>query len=72
MADFEVYSVGPCYASVCTNLSDEVATLRLNLNHPTGISSQWRMSKEKSFQGGLTNPSPCPDHAGNRHILFSC
>ena len=67
---FVAYSVGICYASVCTDLSDEKATERLNTEHPTGV-GPWMVSEDKTFRGGEPNPCPCPDGQGRRHILFN-
>lgn len=72
MADFRAYSVGFCCASVCTSLSDEQATVRLNQEHPTGLASGWAVSTDEKFAGGQPNPCPCPDVAGHRHVLFNC
>jgi hypothetical protein len=69
---FFVYSIGLVFASVCTSLDDETATLRLNLQHPTGISSSWEIC-EHEFADHSSNPHPCnqsPDT--HRHILFNC
>ena len=69
---FEVYGIGPCYASVCTDLSDAEATDRLNGKHPTLISSKWAISTDETFKGGEPNPCPCEKGNGRRHILFTC
>jgi len=69
--DFHIYSHGLLYASVCTSLSDEEATERLNCEHPTGIASRWTLANEP-FSGGESNPTRCFERKGNRHILFSC
>jgi hypothetical protein len=66
---FRPYSVGLCYASVCTNLDDVTATWRLNRDHPTGV-GPWKIADEP-FVSGHPNPTPCPTSPG-RHILFSC
>jgi hypothetical protein len=68
---FEPYGVGLCYASVCTDLSDEEATARLNLTHPTGV-TPWQVSDEPTFSGGEANPAPCSDSTTCRHVLFVC
>lgn len=72
LREFDAYVVGPVYASVCTSLSDEEATRRLNAEHPTGIASAWAVSSDATFSGGQPNPCPCPQYPGNRHVLFSC
>jgi hypothetical protein len=69
---FDIYTWGLLEASVCTDLSDEKATQRLNLELPTGISSQWRISPE-DFLDGTPNGSPCNQQwEGRRHVLFHC
>ena len=69
--DFVVIGVGLCYASVCTKLTDEETTSRLNMEHPTGV-GPWSISEDKTFATGQPNPCPCVEIPGNRHILFSC
>jgi hypothetical protein len=73
MSDFKVYSVGICYASVCTSLQDvEEITRRLNEEIPTGV-SPWRPSKRRAFNDELSNPRPCDYYPEtHRHILFEC
>jgi hypothetical protein len=71
--DFRAYAVGLCSASVCTSLSNEDATARLNGQEPTGIDSQWQISSDPTFASGQTNPRPCDDWPDtHRHILFNC
>ncbi len=70
--EFEAYSVGIVSASVCTSLTVKEATELLNDEHPTGISSKWSLSKDKTFRTGQTNGCNCPDYAGNKHYLFNC
>ncbi len=71
-SEFDAYAAGICYASVCTSLSDEEATRRLNRQFPTGV-SPWAVSENPTFNDGFRpNPSPCPDAETHRHILFSC
>lgn len=71
MDDFTAYSVGLCYASVCTSLSDDETTARLNAERPTGI-GPWRIADE-AFANGDPNPRPCDQNPGtHRHVLFNC
>lgn len=70
--EFETYSVGIVSASVCTSLSVDEAAKRLNVEQPTGISSKWSLSTDKTFSGGEPNGCDCPDHRGNKHYLFNC
>jgi hypothetical protein len=70
--EFDVYSIGFCFASVCTSLEDEQATNRLNLLYGTGIESQWKIADE-DFRDGTPNPHPCENLSEtHRHILFEC
>lgn len=46
---FDAYSIGVVFSSVCSNFSLEETTIMLNQRHPTGISSKWSFSKEKTF-----------------------
>jgi hypothetical protein len=73
MADYEfaVYSVGLCYASVCTSLTVEEAAQRLNIEHPTGI-GPWQIDPEGVFASGAPNPCKCHDFDTHQHMLFSC
>lgn len=69
---FAAYSVGLVYASICTSLTDEQATARLNEQHPTGITSRWTVADEP-FANGDPNPRPCNSHPDtHRHLLFTC
>ncbi len=71
--NFEAYSVGICSASVCTSLSVKEATEKLNLEHPTGIVSDWHLSEDENFASGDTNPFPCKDDPEtHKHYLFNC
>lgn len=72
MKDFDAYSVGLVYASVCTSLSLQEATDRLNTEHPTGIKTEW-MLHDASFASGKDNPCPCDrSPKTHMHMLFSC
>ena len=72
MKKFEVYSAGLVYSSVCTNLKDAEATEKMNAEYPTGIKSQWVISKDKTFATGEPHPCECPNSKGCRHVLFEC
>jgi hypothetical protein len=71
MKEFDAYSVGLVFASVCTSLSIEDATRRLNAESPTGV-GDW-MLHDGDFRTGESNPCPC-DKAPetHKHMLFSC
>jgi hypothetical protein len=52
---------------VCTSLSDEDATARMNLT-PSGSSHGWQLTEEP---GAL--PVPCADKPDtHRHLVFEC
>lgn len=71
--EFHAYSVGPMAASVCTTLSLEAATARLNAEHPTGIDSQWQPDPAPEFRAGQPNPCPCEQEPEtHKHYLFLC
>jgi len=68
-----IIATGLVYTSVCTRLSDEKAEKWLNRNQPTGISSKWSVSKDKTFGSGEPNPCKCQKWPEtHRHMLFSC
>lgn len=70
---FDVLAVGIVAASVCTSLSDEEATARLNETEPTRISSGWALSEDPTFADGSPNPQPCSlKPETHRHLLFNC
>ena len=63
--------VSLCAAVVCTSLTDEQATERLNAEHPTGISSRWSLADH--FAEGEPNGKPCDELPGtHRHLRFAC
>ena len=74
MSELEVYSTGIVHCSICTNIESVEEIERIvNLKNPTGISSYWRVSKNKNFRGGEPNPCPCdqkPDT--HKHYLMEC
>lgn len=69
---FEAYSVGICYASVCTDLPLNEATNRLNAEHMTGIQSQWKPSEDETWANGSPQPCECEDDPTRKHYLFDC
>lgn len=73
MKEFEIYAEGLVCTSVCTSLSVEEATVRLNQLRPSGIMSQWVKSEDKTFISGEPNPCPCNTHPDtHKHYLFNC
>jgi len=68
------YSIGLCYASVCAekNCTIEEITDFLNISHPTGIATDWELSKE-DFVTGQKNGCDCENDSEERvHYLFCC
>jgi hypothetical protein len=70
--DFYILAWGLVTASVCTSLNRKDATARLNSQLPTGISSRWAISKEKTFATGEPMPHQCETFATHKHYLFHC
>lgn len=69
---FQAYDVGICAASACTDMSNKEAVRQMNRDYPTGISSRWAISKNRTFGGGELHPAPCEQVRGRRHLLFEC
>ena len=70
--EFQPYSVGLCFASVCTSLTEAETEARLNETYPTGISTRWA-KHDQPFEDGTENPHPCEQHPlTHKHYLFSC
>lgn len=69
--DFEVYSEGLVYASVCSSLPEQEVVARMR-RRISGTKGGWVMAAG-GFADGTANPHPCdrkPDT--HRHYLFSC
>jgi hypothetical protein len=70
--EFQVYSLGILYASVCTSLPRDQVEKRMNEKSPTGVSSVvWKIADE-SFAKGEPNPHTCEVHPTHQHYLLSC
>lgn len=70
-----IYSTGIVAISVCvTNqYSIKQITDEINKLNPTGIKSNWSLSKDKTFKSGELNGCPCDEHPTKRkHYLFNC
>jgi len=70
--EFYIYSIGMFSISVCSSLSIEEITERLNKEVPTGIESRWKLAEEKVFKDGTPMPHQCHMRAENKHYLFHC
>lgn len=68
--DFCVVRSGLCDAIACSIYDDEETTRRLNLEHPTGISSQWRITEPEDGSGSHIACADSPDT--HQHIFFTC
>jgi len=69
--EFEVYSEGIIYASVCSSLAQAEVEKRMALRL-CGAREGWKLSQRK-FSGGEDNPTSCglkPET--HKHYLFSC
>lgn len=70
--DFEVYSYGLVFASICSTLGVNQTVDRINEELPTGISSGWHLSDE-NFATGEPNPHPCNQNPKtHKHYLVNC
>jgi hypothetical protein len=69
MNEFEIYSEGLCYMSVCTTLDDRDA-----IESRAGISGARRGWKihDGAFANGAPNPCPCDQDSSRMHYLLSC
>ena len=70
-----LYSGGLCSSSVCVdkNLSKKEVNKIMNALNPTGISSKWKISKNKTFKTGEKNGCDCDKHPKTRrHYLMNC
>jgi hypothetical protein len=70
----EVYAVGLVCASACApvDATCEEIEAAVNLEHPTGISSQWRIAEDKQFSSGQPMPCPCESNDDRQHWLLNC
>lgn len=70
----EVYSLGICAASVCAvnTMTSEEVVAEVNRITPTGISSDWELSSDKTFKNGEPHPCVCESDRGRQHWLMVC
>ena len=70
--DFEIYSNGLVFCSVCSSLTQEETIRRVNVENTTGINSNCKILEEK-FNSGEPNPCACNLYPKtHNHYLFSC
>ena len=75
MADVIVYSEGVIACSVCVpkEMTTEEIERIVNIEHPTQVSSDWKISKDTHFACELlTNPCICDDDSERKHYLLNC
>ncbi len=71
--EIEFVAVGMCSMSVCSSLSLDEIVERANKEHPTGISSKWAISKDKTFANGIPTSCPCERNPEtHNHYLLNC
>jgi len=69
-----IYAYGLCHLSVCAprGMPRKRVEAAVNVEHPTGIKHQWKVTKE-NFETGESNPCPCNDEPKYRlHYLMNC
>lgn len=69
------YRVGLVHLSACapTDLCEAEVEEEINYQHPTGISSRWKISDDEAlFASGAANGCPCEIDPTRRHWLLSC
>lgn len=69
----KIYGVGIVFMSVCASKDESVEAVEafVNQEHPTGVSSGWKIH-DGAFKDGEPNPCPCPDDSNCQHWLLSC
>lgn len=74
MSDINMYSIGVCAASVCVpkETPKEIVEQWANEYQPTGISSDWKISEDKTFKTGELNPCVCEHDSSRVHYLLTC
>jgi hypothetical protein len=71
----QLYAYGLVACSVCapSNLTRDEVEKAVNVLHPTGIDSPWRISSNPRFHGGGEQPGPCNYEPAERtHYLMEC
>jgi hypothetical protein len=72
--DLYAYAVGFVSMSVCVpkGMTKEEIECEANFQHPTGISSRWKISEHKHFADGSPIPRVCEDDPDRLHYLLNC
>jgi hypothetical protein len=72
MDDFRILKKTVLAVQVCSSLSLEETTKRLNAELPTGIDSQWAIGDGDSCKGA-DNPVACAEcPTTHKHYVFVC
>lgn len=70
--DYDIYSVGLLYLSVCSNIEQRRLVELIQEKYPSGTSHNWDIAEE-NFNTGGENPCACHDNAEtHKHYLFTC
>ena len=74
MSEINIYAAGLMAMSLCApkDMSKEGIEHLANLEHPTGIPSQWKISEGETFADGTPMPAPCENDGGRLHWLLQC
>lgn len=72
--DIDFYSIGLVCMSCCApkSMTRKQIVELANTEHPTGISSQWEISKDKFFRSGQPMPCVCEHDTTRKHWLLNC
>jgi hypothetical protein len=69
-----LYSEGIIAASICVHkdMTREEIVEQVNIQHPTNISTGWKISDDKTFKQGKPNPCECEQDSDRLHYLLEC
>ncbi len=69
--EFNVYSMGLVYASVCSSLGDDATAKRMQAL-PSGTTQGHSLAVDATFATGQSNPCPCElKPQTHKHYLFT-
>lgn len=74
MVEFYIYAEGLPNLSVCVpkDMTRSEVERHANDLRPTGVQSDWKISKDKTFFSGESMPCECNDDPAQRHWLLNC
>jgi hypothetical protein len=72
--EFNIYAKGIVSMSVCVSkeMKRKEIENRANSENPTGISSGWHISDDKTFASGESMPCVCENDNTRKHYLLTC